>query len=161
MKMNITLALISSAALLAGCQSNGVSTSEKTVFKCMSGNYNNLGYEVGTSGLSVREFNRYTAECGEQLPAHAKKDYIAGFRKGIAEYCNYDNGLKLGQEGIADSSVCPLELREGFQLGLNQGLAEKRVQDHYKKELEREERRKLTIESQAGMGASGGGPGGG
>lgn len=108
MKKIITGILIGS---LAGCGGN-----VKNI-QCSGVNWAAEGYETAVSGESVREFDQYRNSCGDRLEAGAKNAYVAGYGKGIAEYCTYDNGYAQGYSRKPLLEVCPAELRSEYERG--------------------------------------------
>ncbi len=84
---------------------------------CINNNWVDTGYNTAISGKSVRHFNSYIEQCGEKLADNAKATYIEGFKKGIQEYCTYENGYEVGSKSKLNSNTCPYELRTEFNKG--------------------------------------------
>lgn len=89
---------------------------------CTGNDWFDMGYKTATKGESIRFFNRYIDSCGQNLEKDSKEVYIAGYRKGIVEYCSYDKGFQLGSANIKVDTVCPYELRPDFDKGYKVGL---------------------------------------
>ena len=94
------------------------STSEVVNYDdCINNNWIEIGYKTATSGKSVRHFNTYIEQCEDKLADNAKATYLDGFKKGIKEYCTYENGYKVGSESKHNNNTCPFELRTEFDNG--------------------------------------------
>lgn len=141
--------LLGIAALL-GCNATS------TQLACdATSNWQVLGKQVALAGKSVREFDKYKASCGATLPDNAQAQYLDGYTAGINQYCSYENGFKLGEKGIPDPLICPLEVRAEFDKGFRIGTLERREKQHNRELAEREKDRAL-ISSDSAMSSVGG-----
>lgn len=132
-KLIATLCLM----LLVGCGGNVKSVT------CTGIDWNDLGYTTATKGKSVRTFDAYRDQCGNNLEEGAMDSYIEGYTKGVIEYCTYDNGYILGKQNKPIGASCPIEVRSLFEKGYAQGLRELKENlaelDRERENTEREE----------------------
>lgn len=148
--MNKHLVLILGIATLVGCN-----TTTSQVECDNSIDWLSLGSEVALAGKSVREFDKYKASCGDGLPSNAQALYLDGYTAGIQQYCSYENGFKLGEKGIPDPQICPLEIRAEFDKGFKLGSLDRREKQQNTELAEREKDRAL-ISSGSAMSSVGG-----
>lgn len=128
---------------------------------CTDNNWTEIGYEVALSGKSVREFERYKEQCGTL--GNAEKDlYLAGYTKGIAEFCTYDSGYQLGLRNAELLNICPYEIRTKFVQGYDVGSREYKIimvnmereeaaASQFAEQAEREAQRAAAAEAQQQM----------
>lgn len=115
MKNHIQIILL--ASLLTACQSTTQEAQVNKAVYCNQADWSELGYNSALAAKSVRVFNSYKEDCNNTLPESAKETYLAGYTKGVKEYCSYENGYKLAELGLSNPSLCPLEMRRDFDLG--------------------------------------------
>lgn len=141
MKTKITT--ITLLGLLTGC----ASTDEQAICNANT-DWKTLGYETSQSGKNVRKFDSYQTQCGSNMPGDAKELFITGYTNGLKEYCMYENGYKLGQEGLQTNEICPFEMRSAFEKGYKIGSKERKEKqlnaERQQRELDRANQRKLT-----------------
>jgi len=128
------------AVALTACSST---TQSVNLDNCSQSNWSEFGYETAISGKSVRHFNKFEEQCGENLAKNAKSQYLDGFTIGIKEYCTYDNGFKLASKSLPNKNTCPFELRAEFDKGYKvAALVQKELQKSVKKMQEQHEANK-------------------
>ena len=148
--MNKHLVLILGIATLVGCNTTTSQVECDNAIDWLS-----LSSEVALAGKSVREFDKYKASCCDNLPGNAQALYLDGYTAGIKQYCSYENGFKLGEKGIPDPQICPLEIRAEFDKGFRIGALERREKQQNRELAEREKDRAL-ISSDSAMSSVGG-----
>jgi len=137
MKKYIAMVILGSA--LSGCQST-TEAGMQAENLCTGSNWAEVGHKSAMSGLSVREFNKYQESC-QNLPEEGRSAYLEGYTAGIKEYCTYENGFKVGESGVKNPNVCPLESRENYNVGFNNGhltLKDKKDQLRFLADMERQ-----------------------
>lgn len=115
--MNKILLNASLAICLVACKSN-----VKEEVTCTGIDWYELGMTTATQGKSVRTFNRYRDNCGDNLDKNAMHLYLDGYSKGIIQYCTFENGYQLGNTSLENPNICPTELSEQFDKGFQKGL---------------------------------------
>mgnify|MGYP006171164879 CR=1 FL=1 len=88
------------------------------------------GYQTAVAGESVREFDQYRNRCGDRLELGAMNAYVAGYGKGVAEVCTYDQGYAHGYARQSRRNTCPAELRSEYERGYKFGkfTVERRIE---------------------------------
>ncbi len=102
-------------ATVAGCGGN-----VKNI-QCSGVDWAAEGYKTAVAGESVREFDQYRNRCGDRLEADAMNAYVAGYGKGVAEFCTYDQGYAHGYARQSRRDTCPAELRAEYERGYKFG----------------------------------------
>jgi Protein of unknown function (DUF2799) len=100
---------------LAGCASMS-----KT--ECLALDWRTAGYEDGAAGHAGGHIARHREACGKHGVAPDLDAYQAGREQGLREFCQPDNGYRLGLRGAAIASACPIELKGDFQYAYDQGF---------------------------------------
>jgi hypothetical protein len=97
----------------------GCATLDKS--ECLEADWTIIGLEDGAGGKPVSYIGRHREACAE----HGVKPDLASYRRGHAEglvqFCNADNGFRLGRSGRAYNNVCPSELSGQFLAGYETG----------------------------------------
>ena len=107
--------------------------------ECTTMNWNQKGFQDSSAGESLVQFNKYAEMCKEHGVVPSKSNYIEGYKRGLTEYCNYQNGMKLGQRGGEPFKECGA-VTSNFQRGYRTGFQE------YEETQERERRKKIQEE---------------
>ena len=103
----LTLCVIGSVAVLAGC--NSMSAQE-----CLSTDWRTVGYEDGVNGFAGDRIGRYRNACSEHGVTPDLTQYQSGRDEGLREFCKPANGFRVGARGAGYGGVCPAELDESF-----------------------------------------------
>jgi hypothetical protein len=103
----LTLCVIGSVAVLAGC--NSMSAQE-----CLSTDWRTVGYEDGVNGYAGDRIGRYRNACSEHGVTPDLSLYQTGREDGLREFCKPANGFRVGARGNGYSGVCPADLDESF-----------------------------------------------
>ena len=104
-------------ALAVGCHKSG-SVSEN---QCRAGDWETLGYRDGVHGLRSTRLLAHQDACGEFGAVPDRETYLRGWRAGIAEFCQEDNGFVQGERGAGYANVCPERVERAFLRGYNAG----------------------------------------
>ncbi len=115
--MRIYLPGLLAALLLSGC-GGGASVSEH---QCIAGDWQTLGYRDGANGQRSTALLAHQNACGEHGIVPDRHGYMLGWKDGVREFCEPNNGFAVGERGGAYYNVCPAELREPFLAAFHQG----------------------------------------
>ncbi|MCX7064769.1 MAG: DUF2799 domain-containing protein [Proteobacteria bacterium] len=103
-------------AALAGCASNSVSESQ-----CIAGDWQTVGYRDGANGYRSTELLEHQNACVKHGVIPDRASYMAGWEKGVREYCEANNGYDVGERGYGHKNVCPDDQREAFLTAYHDG----------------------------------------
>lgn len=81
---------------------------------CLQGDWQNMGYKDGRSGISADIINTYAVSCAKHGASPDPEAYTAGYQSGIALYCTPDNGYEQGRRIQDYAGSCPVELEKPF-----------------------------------------------
>ncbi len=110
----VSLVLLASAL---GCARNA-SVSES---QCAAGDWETIGYRDGALGYRSSRLLAHQDACIPHGVTPDRAAYQVGWRQGIAEFCQPDNGYSLGLAGEGHDNVCPEPHREAFLAAWNAG----------------------------------------
>jgi hypothetical protein len=109
-----TLASVFAALCLAGCAS--MSRNE-----CVTVDWRTVGYEDGAAGRTGDQIGRYRKACAEHGVAPDLDAYQAGRNEGLREYCEPNNGFRVGESGTRYGGPCPADLAPAFNAAYEAG----------------------------------------
>jgi hypothetical protein len=109
-----TLAIMSLALGAAGCAS--MSRNE-----CVTVDWRTVGYEDGVVGRSGDRIGSYRKACADHGIVPDLDAYQAGRAEGLREYCQPDNGYRLGSSGSGHGGPCPADLAPAFDAAYESG----------------------------------------
>ena len=142
--MRSTYALTVLVALALGaCASSSMDKAE-----CTAADWKAIGYEDGTRGYKTNAFAKYRKACASHGIVANFDVYRAGHAEGIAEYCQPQNGYRLGTRGYR-YGACPAHLASAFKAANDDGygLYERRAaRQRIGNQLHRTKRRSQEIE---------------
>ncbi len=101
------VACLVSTLALAGCAS--MSKDE-----CLTVDWRTIGYEDGVAGRSGDAIGARRKACAAAGVIPNLDAYRAGRAEGLREYCQPENGYRVGAEGSSYGGYCPLELAPAF-----------------------------------------------
>lgn len=113
----LKLKLLAGALLvlgLAGCASMNES-------ECLALDWRTAGYEDGVAGYSGDRIAQHRKACGKHGVTPDLDAYQAGREQGLREFCQPENGYRLGVRGAGLASSCPADLKADFQNSYDQG----------------------------------------
>jgi hypothetical protein len=100
---------------LAGCASMNES-------ECLALDWRTVGYEDGVAGYAGDRVAHHRKACGKHGVTPDLDAYQAGREQGLREFCQPDNGYRLGLRGAGLASSCPVELKADFQSAYDHGF---------------------------------------
>ncbi len=150
MRKRLTVVCISTIIMSCGGQ---VKEQDMPV-ACSGLDWDNIGYQTGMKGKSVRAFDRYRDACGDQLESTAISLFQDGYVRAMIDYCSEDHGYKIGFSGVNNPDICPYELRHKFNAGYKLGAIKRREQvkeiDRLREDQDREDVNRTSSNTQAG-----------
>jgi hypothetical protein len=113
------MVLISLAAMLfmAGC----AGTPRISEARCKIGDWETLGERDGALGIRSSNLLDLQEACIEYGVKPDRETYMAGWERGVRDYCVPTNGFAVGESGRRHNNVCPDELREEFVAAFGKG----------------------------------------
>ena len=116
MKKATTTLLLTVTFLLSSCAT--MSTKE-----CKSANWHDIGHSDAKKGKRV-QLSGHRDACAKVKVQPNKTLYMAGYRTGEKEFCNYENGLRFGKKGRSSRNLCTTsalgrDFSEGYKIGKN------------------------------------------
>lgn len=115
------ISILLTVASLVACNST-INQSDSNILECSGESWVELGHKAGMEGKKVRSFDKYINQCGDKLDPKAKEYYVAGYSKGLKDYCSYENGYNKGVINDPVLDICPFENRAEFNRGHKKGL---------------------------------------
>lgn len=113
--------IIAGAALallvLSGCATPTLGRSE-----CQTVEWRTVGYEDGVAGRSSDRIALHRKACAKHGVAPDLDAYQAGREMGLREYCNEDNGFRLGERGARLPAFCPADRQSAFEGAYRDGF---------------------------------------
>lgn len=126
--MRLFLVLLLPLLSTAVACSRGGSVSES---QCAAGDWETIGYRDGSLGYRSSRLLAHQDACVPHGVTPDREAYQLGWRQGIEEFCQPDNGFELGRSGESHHNVCPTPQRETFLPAYDRGrtlyVAEARV----------------------------------
>ncbi|TQV81508.1 DUF2799 domain-containing protein [Aliikangiella coralliicola] len=110
----ITLIFVCLLAFLTGCATLNQS-------ECQVANWEIIGLEDGSAGRPSSYVGQHRSACAEYGIVPDLDKYLLGHKKGLRQFCTYQNGFNLGNQGRSFSNVCPQELAGEFRRGFDRG----------------------------------------
>lgn len=107
-------ALLSGMLLLSGC-----ATLNKE--ECLNADWRIIGFEDGARGHAASRIGNHRKACSEHGVIPDATAYNAGRDEGLKEFCQPQNGYRLGLRGRTYAGVCPRELESQFVDAYNYG----------------------------------------
>lgn len=98
---------------------SGCATLDKD--ECLVADWRLIGYQDGAAGRSATVIDDYRKDCARYSVVPDLDVYRAGREEGLLQYCQPDNGYRLGESGHAWSPVCPAEGSVAFRAAYNEG----------------------------------------
>jgi hypothetical protein len=108
------LALAVGLLALGGCAST-------TKNQCLVGDWQTLGYRDGLNGTQSTALLRHQNSCMKHGVTPDREAYLTGWREGVVQYCQPDNGFDVGNSGAGYGNVCPEHLQQQFRAAYSDG----------------------------------------
>jgi hypothetical protein len=90
--------------------------------ECLTVDWQTVGYEDGAAGRSGDRIERHRKACAEHGVTPDLQAYQAGRDQGLREFCQPQNGYRLGERGGDYAGSCPADLADEFELAWRDGL---------------------------------------
>lgn len=110
----VTLFILLGVATLSGC-----ATMDKS--ECTSANWEIIGFEDGAAGRSGSYVGQHRSACAEYGVSPDLRSYLTGHKRGLIQYCNYQSGFSLGNQGRSFSNICDGQKGNEFSQGYKKG----------------------------------------
>ena len=101
------LSCLSAVVLLTGC----AAMSEK---ECLTADWHDQGMGDGLAGYGRTRLADLREACAKVGVVPNEALYLAGWNRGIRQFCTPDNGARWGRQGRSYSGSCPAELDAAF-----------------------------------------------
>lgn len=89
---------------------------------CAGADWYSAGLQDGQSGRGGSTYRQHVNLCEAYHPAVDQASYIQGQSDGLQQYCSYDNGFTLGEQGRTLSSLCRGRSAENLKAGHAKGM---------------------------------------
>jgi hypothetical protein len=109
------LLLLPLLVLLPGCASMNKS-------ECLTVDWQTVGYEDGAAGRSGDRIAQHRKACAKHGVTPDLRAYQAGREQGLREYCQPQNGYRLGERGADQPGFCPADLARNFEDAYRDGF---------------------------------------
>jgi hypothetical protein len=111
---------IIAGTLLALLGLSGCATMDRS--QCQTVDWRTIGYEDGVTGQSSDRIALHRKACAKYGVTPDLQAYQAGREQGLQEYCNADNGFRLGERGGQLPAFCPVERYGAFEAAYRDGF---------------------------------------
>jgi uncharacterized protein (DUF1786 family) len=89
--------------------------------ECLTVDWRTVGYEDGVAGRSGDMIGRYRKACADHGVAPNLNAYQTGRAEGLREYCQPQNGFRVGASGADYSGTCPADMAPAFTKAYESG----------------------------------------
>jgi hypothetical protein len=89
--------------------------------QCIASDWATIGYFDGVRGYRTSRLLAHQDACVEYGVVPDRDTYLTGWRQGIGEYCQADNGYAEGVRGAAYDNVCPQDVEADFLAAYEHG----------------------------------------
>ena len=117
--LTVRQVLFPGAFLVCVLLAPGCATLDKD--ECLVADWRLIGFQDGAAGKSATAMDDYRKDCARYSVVPDLDSYQAGRSEGLLQYCQPDNGYRLGETGHAYSPVCPPESGAAFRAAYNEG----------------------------------------
>ena len=114
MPRTLATILLAGTAALSGCASLSES-------QCLAGDWQTVGYRDGTTGQDPSALLKHQNACVKHGVTPDREAYLAGWDRGILQYCQPRNGFALGERGASFPSLCPDTVVDLFEAAYHDG----------------------------------------
>ncbi len=109
------LALVPLTSLLPGCAS--MSRDE-----CLTADWRTIGYEDGLAGRSADRIAEHRKACAKSGVTPDLRAWQDGREQGLREFCQPQNGYRIGERGGEYDGSCPADLAPAFEAAWHDGF---------------------------------------
>jgi hypothetical protein len=121
--------------------------------QCVASDWETVGYRDGLSGTASSQLLQHQNACIKHGIAPDRDSYLVGWRQGVVQYCQADNGFAVGQRGGGYSSICPEHLKDAYYAAYQDGRllfsAQSEI-DRMNRKISQKQHRIKQIKSQQG-----------
>jgi len=89
--------------------------------QCTAGDWQTIGYRDGSTGARSTRLLAHQDACVQHGVIPDRDQYMVGWKQGVAEFCNPNNGFAVGHSGRRDANICPADQRQDFQRAYKEG----------------------------------------
>lgn len=114
MPRTLATILLAGTAALSGCASLSES-------QCLAGDWQTVGYRDGTNGQDPSALLKHQNACVKHGVTPDRQAYLAGWDRGILQYCQPRNGFALGERGASFPHLCPDTVVDLFEAAYHDG----------------------------------------
>ncbi len=82
--------------------------------ECLGGDWFNIGYSDGQSGLRISQLSEHREACAEYHVVPDTQAYKQGREEGLLRYCTPENALQEGLSGNPYRGVCSIGVEASF-----------------------------------------------
>ncbi|RYG66234.1 DUF2799 domain-containing protein [bacterium] len=90
--------------------------------ECLTVDWQTVGYEDGVAGRPADRIAQHRKACAKHGVTPDLRAYQAGRDEGLREYCQPQNGYRLGERGGDYGGFCPADLAPAFEASWRDGL---------------------------------------
>jgi len=111
---------ITAGAILVLLALSGCATMNRS--ECQTVDWQTVGYEDGVTGKSGDRIALHRKACAKYGVTPDLEAYRSGREQGLREYCNADNGFRLGERGAQLPGFCPADRQMAFEAAYRDGF---------------------------------------
>jgi len=108
------LVLLLGVFLLPGC----ATLSEE---ECLTADWRMIGYEDGVKGQSGAQIGQHREACADHGVTPDMDAYRQGREEGLRQYCQPENGYRMGARGASYGGICPSDTADVFRAAYLEG----------------------------------------
>lgn len=107
--------------VLTGCSGKAEERKAQLEAQCMTADWRAIGYEDGAKGRKTDTIGRHRKNCAQFGITPNLDAYLDGHAKGIAYYCQPQNGYNQGTRGRRYTGGCPAGQEAAFAAATDTG----------------------------------------
>ena len=89
--------------------------------QCIASDWETVGYRDGANGTPSSQLLKHQNACVKHGVVPEREAYLAGWEKGVRQFCQPENAFAAGESGHAYANVCPSELQGSFHAAYQEG----------------------------------------
>lgn len=136
--------------VLAGCSGKAEERKAQLEAQCLTADWRAVGYEDGAKGYKTDRIGRHRKACAEFGISPNLDAYLDGHAKGIAYYCQPQNGYIMGTKGRRYTGGCPAGQDATFAAATDAGYGlytRQKAVDKASQQLSQSRQRSLDLEN--------------
>lgn len=119
--INMKKTLRLSAVLLLLSLTSACALFQMSQEECMNTNWEQAGYADGAAGKLPRSLTQAVTDCAKYGITVNQKLYHQGWKSGIRQFCTFEQGYTIGNQGLPLPTVCPEGSQKKFAAGWAKG----------------------------------------